>query len=563
MTATPQHPLTAARTALERGDWARARSLLPGARAAAETDVGPDRSPRTTSLDRAEQAEATYLLARAVEWAGEFERAIELYERAFIEYRELGEVRIPALIAGRELSFLHSAVYGNEAVAAGWLERAKRLIDEAGACVEQGWIELAAAQATDDPDIKDPHIRTAAAVADRFGDADLRFCALCHEGTNRVLRGEIAEGMRRVDEAAAAASSGEVADYIAVGEIFCHMLLCCELTLDVRRAEQWTVIAESFGTRSDAPWVSAICRTHYGGILTAAGRWEEAEQQLSQSLDLYDSTYPALRSSALVRLADLKVRQGRYDEAARLLSGFEFDSYAVRPLARIHLVRGEVDISRRILQRAIGPADLPLHAPELTLLAEVEVAAGDLEAAQAVCERLDRMATATAVPRVRALADYAAGISGAAAGDPAALGRLEAALPSFVAAGLPLEEARTRLAISRLLAESSPMVAVAEAKAALEIFDSLAAHPDADAAARHLRGLGQTARAAPRREGPLTTRESEVLRLVAEGMTNEDIAGRLYISRRTVEHHVSNVFAKLGLASRSEAVAYFLRHGAQ
>lgn len=568
MTATPQDWLDGARTALDRGDWATARSLVAGVLGDGESELRRPDPPRhdppsSTGLDRAERAEALHLLARAVEWSGEYERAIELYERAFVAYRELGEVRTPALIAGRELSFLHGAVYGNEAVAAGWLERAKRLVDEAGSCVELGWVELAAALAVDDPDLKDPHIRRAAAVADQFGDADLRFCALCYEGTNRVLRGDIAAGMRLIDEAAAAATGGEVGDYIAVGEIFCHMLLCCELTLDVRRAEQWTALAESFGARSNALWVSAICRTHYGGILTAAGRWDAAERELSQSIELYDSSYRALRSSALVRLADLRVRQGRYDEAARLLAGFEFDSYAVRPLARLHLGRGEVDISRRILRRAIGPADQPLHAPELALLTEVEVAAGDLDAARAVCERLDRLASTTAVQRVRALADYAAGIAGAAAGDPSALGHFEAALPTFVAAGLPLEEARTRLAISQLLAGSSPTVAVAEARSALQIFDSLAARPDADAAARHLRGLGETARTAPRLKGPLTSRETEVLRLVAEGLTNEHIAQRLFVSKRTVEHHVSNILAKLGLTSRSEAVAYYLRHGAR
>jgi DNA-binding CsgD family transcriptional regulator len=560
MTSTPRPALDRARAALGRGDWATARSLLADALSGAEGDPRRQQAPPAVDADL---AEAAYLLAQAHEWAGDYEPAIEWYERAYAAYRDLGETRIPALIAGRELSFLHSAVYGNDAVAAGWLERARRLAAEAGDCVERGWVELAAAMATEDPVAKEAHISAAASVADRFDDADLRFCALAHEGTSRIMRGDIDAGMRRVDEAAAAATSGEVSDYITIGEIFCHMLVCCELTLDVRRAEQWSEIAESFAARSNASWVSAICRTHYGGVLTAAGRWDEAEQELTRSADRYRSSYPALQSSALVRLADLRIRQGRYDEAARLLAGFEFDSYAVRPLARLQLVHGEVDQARRILHRAVGPPDHPLHAPELALLAEVEVAAGDLAAARDVCARLTRLAGATTARRVRALADYAAGVTSAAAGETAALTHFEAALPAFVAAGLPLEAARTRLAISRLVAESSPAVAIAEARSALATFDSLLARPDVDAAARQLRELGAAGRAAPRRNGPLTDREREVLRLVAEGLTNEHIAQRLFISKRTVEHHVSNVLAKLGLTSRGEAIAYHLRHGAE
>ncbi len=140
--------------------------------------------------------------------------------------------------------------------------------------------------------------------------------------------------MRCVDESAAAATGGEVTDYLAAGEIYCKMLVCCELTLDVRRAQEWMAVATAFGRDANAAWVSAICRTHYGGILTAAGRWTEAENELSTAVQLYDTGYRAARSSAVVRLADLRARQGRLEEAARLLAGVESDSYcraAARP----------------------------------------------------------------------------------------------------------------------------------------------------------------------------------------------------------------------------------------
>ncbi len=535
--------LGAGKSALDRGEWEHARPLLREA------------------LAQEESAEALYHLARAEEWAGEYRIAVELYERAFIAYRELGETRLPALIAGRELSFLHAAVYGNEAVAAGWLARARSLARESGRCVEAGWVELAHGLMTDDPTEKEVHVRAAATIAERFDDANLRFCAMGNEGVTRVLAGQITEGMRLLDEAATAAANGEISDYLTVGEIYCHMLTCCELTLDVRRAQQWITTGTSFGTRSNAPWVSAICRTHYGGILTAAGRWDDAERELESSIALYDASYGALRSSAMVRLADLRVRQGRYDEAARLLAGFEFDSYAVRPLARLHLARGEHDVARRVLRRFLDEAgEHTLQAPELALLAEVELAAGRVEQARAIAERLDAIATEADVPRIRALAKYTAGIVCAAAGEPGALAYLEAALPDFARADLPLEAARARLAISRTVADTAPEVAVAEARAALEAFDALAAAPDANATASHLRALGEPGRAAPRGDGALTRRESEVLAHLAEGRTNAEIAQLLFISKRTAEHHVSNILTKLGVTTRAAAIAHALRH---
>ncbi|NEE03765.1 LuxR family transcriptional regulator [Phytoactinopolyspora halotolerans] len=540
--------LAAGKAALVRGDWALARPLLADA------------------VERHETADGLYQLARAVEWAGDYQDAIALYERAFVAYRELGESRIPALIAGRELSFLHAAVYGNDAVAAGWLARARSLVYEAGECVESGWVELAEALVTEDGESKLAHAQAALDIAGRLNDADLRFCALSNVGVALVLQGRIDDGMRALDEAATAAAGREVTDYITAGEIYCHMLLCCELTLDVRRAQQWSAVATGHGTRENSPWVSAICRTHYGAVLTAAGQWDEAERELRASIDLYDASYRALRSGAIVRLADLRVRQGRYDEAGRLLAGFEFDAFAVRPLARLHLVRGEHAMARRLLRRVVGTTgdaasgDDATHPLELALLAEVEAAAGNLDEARAVCKRLSSVVAVAQVPRIRAFAEYAAGVVCAAAEDPDALAHFEAALPLFAEAELPLEEARTRLAISQAIAATEPEVAAAEARAALEVFERMAAFADADAAANHLRGLGvHGGRPARRTAGPLTRRESEVLAHVAEGLTNEQIAARLYISKRTVEHHVGSVFAKLGVATRAEAAAYALR----
>ena len=429
------------------------------------------------------------------------------------------------------------------------------LAEVSGDCRERGWVELARVLATDDLGEKERHIAAAMDIARRFGDTDLEFDALAYAGVCLVERGRIAEGMRMLDEAAAAAQGGEVQAFTAVGEIYCKMLLACELVLDVRRAEQWTDAANLLARRSNVAWASAICRMYHGGILTAAGRWTEADETLSASVGTYDRGYRALRSGAIVRLADLRVRQGRFEEAEQLLTGHEHDGYAVRPLARLHLARGEVEFAATLLRRHLDQAgDGVLHAPALALLAEAEVAAGRTAEARVLGERLAAIAEETRTPFVRAFAEFVAGI--VTLGDEGAASHLESALAGFAAAGLPLEEARTRLELARILSTGKPDVAVAEAGTALTIFDRLGAVPDADAAAALLRSLGAGGRTGPKAVGLLSRREQEVLKLLGLGLSNPEIAARLYISRKTAAHHVSNVLAKLGLRNRAEAAAF-------
>lgn len=532
------------RAALDRGDWASARALFHDA------------------LDQADSPEACHGLARAEEWAGDFEAAVRLYERAFAGYRARGERRLPALIAGRELSFLHAAVFGNVAAASGWLARARTLADEAGECPEAGWVELAEALATGDPVEMDGHARVAADIARRAGDPDLEFCALGYQGTSLVLRGRVSEGMRCVDEAALAATNGEVRDHLVVGEIYCKMLLCCELILDVRRAQEWIGTADAAGRASNDTWISAVCRMHYGGILTAAGRWPEADVELSSSLRLYDSGMRAMRSGSAVRLADLRVRQGRVQEAAALLTDNEFDGQAVLPLARLHLIRGEVQVADAVLRRALdGDAATVLDAPVLALLAEVRAAAGRLAEAETLHGRVSALAKESRLAHVEALAAQVAGVLRRATAQDDALVCFEEALRGFTRAGLPWEAARCRLAMAGVLAGTSSEVAVAEARAALDSFRRLGARSDADLAATALRDLGVRAPAvpSPRNADGLTGRECEVLRLMVEGLTNQQIAGRLFLSKRTVEHHVGSILAKLGVTSRVEVLARELR----
>jgi DNA-binding NarL/FixJ family response regulator len=244
-----------------------------------------------------------------------------------------------------------------------------------------------------------------------------------------------------------------------------------------------------------------------------------------------------------------------------LLDGLGVNGDTARPLAVIHLARGEHALAREVLTHALTAVDPTITAavPLLATLVDVELASGDADAADAVAQQLATIAAEHGGAFARAEAAFARGRVCAKRGDGDVVRCLREALSGFSAGMMPLEMARCRLELATVLAGERPDAAVSEARAALQAFERLNAPRHADAAAAVLRSLG--VRPAPRAEGygVLTGREREVLTLLGEGLSNPEIADRLYISRKTVEHHVGNVLAKLGLRSRAEAAAYAVR----
>lgn len=502
--------------------------------------------------------------------AGDYAAALALRERAFAGWRARGDRRRAAYLAAYLIAFDHVAFFGNPAVAQGWLERGAHLAEEAGDCVEAGWVALSRCLYAVDPRERAALAAEAHRIGLAFGDADLRFDALAYTGLALVDDGRIAEGMRRLDEAAAAARGGEVTSPVVAGEIYCKLLVACESTLDVRRAEQWQPVTVPFGERPAVAWVSAVCRTYYGGILVVAGRWDEAEHELGESLRLYDASYRALRASALARLAELRVRQGRLAEARQLLSGPQQDGFAVRPWARTEWLCAE-DAAQQVavvsrVARALRRRGGLLDVPTLALLAEMQVACGDLPAAG---RTVQTMLDLSAVDQVDSLVGYARQsracvLAAAGPGDPGvgkAVEELELAITHFTAAQLPLEAAGARLRLAQLLVATDPSFARAEAMTAAEAFAWLGATAELDRATALLRDLGGPARTGVRRGALLTDREEEVLALVSQGLSNPQIAERLFISRKTASHHVSNVLTKLGVRNRVEAAAWAVAHG--
>ena len=498
-----------------------------------------------------ESAEALDGLSQAAHFQGDHARAIELKERAFAAYRRRGK-RVEAAELARWLAFLHGAVHGNAAAANGWMARAESLLEEVEECAAHGWLTLDRAPFTDDAAERERLATAALAIARRFGDRDLEFSAKALLGEAYVASGRVAEGMTLLDETMAAVSGGEVAGIGPIGEIYCRLFSACERATDVRRAEQWLAAAGRSVAWTD--FAPPTCRSHYGGILIAIGRWAEAEQELLTALRTFERGYRAERTTPLVRLADLRVRQGRFEEAERLLEGGDWHPAARRMLATIAWGRGDLGLAEdraRLCLESEDPSD-PACAPLLALLVDIRLARGEHAAAEEAAERLAAMRSGDA--RADAWAEFAIGrLRGEAS-------RMQTALERFSALDLPLEAGRAQArARQDARARELPLPRSSEARLALGAFEQLGAVRDADRAAEVLRGLGAGGRAWPRGHGALTQRQSEVLALVAEGCTDAEIAERLFISRRTAEHHVAAILSKLGLRSRAEAVAHALR----
>jgi DNA-binding NarL/FixJ family response regulator len=522
--------------ALTDADWEAARSCFEEASAADES------------------AEALDGLGRALHFQGEYARAIELTERAFAAYRQEGRV-VEAADRARWLAFLHGAVNCNMAVASGWMARAETLLGETDECAGHGWLAVDRAPFTEDVAEREQLAAAALAIARRFGDVDLEYDALALLGESYVAAGRVAEGIRLIDEAMTAVSAGEVVGIVPVGDICCRLLSACEMTRDLTRAEQWMSVAGPFEAWSE--WVSPVCRTHYGGILVAAGRWTEAEKELVAASETFERGYRLMRGAPVVKLAELRVRQGRFDEAKRLLEGNESHPVARLALATIALGRGELSLAEELVGLCLdGDA---VTAAALELLVQIRLARADLGGAAEALERLATLAAASEDDHADAFLELGTGRLRGAERDERAVAHLQAALRAFAALDLPLEAGRAQLQLAGTLRASAPEAAVAEARVALRAFEELGATADADAAGALLRGLGTKGRAFPKRYGTLTKRETEVLALLADGCSNAEIAERLVISRRTAEHHVAHILSKLDLRSRAEAAAFAVR----
>jgi DNA-binding NarL/FixJ family response regulator len=537
--------------ALQAGRWEEARAAFAAALAEKETP------------------EALDGMGAALWWLGETRASLAHTERAYAGFRRAGDA-VPAAGAAISLCVTWISNFDNHAAAGGWLARAERLLEDVDPNPLQGWLWLLRGYLEPDPGRARELQQRVLELARATGDPDLELCALGDLGLTLVSQGRTAEGLALIDEAMAATLGGEHRRLDTVVTACCDMLVACDLAGDLRRAVQWCQVADEFTDRYGCPFLYARCRTLYGGVLVAKGRWAEAEAELRAAIRMAEGAGPASSAEALARLADLRLRQGRLEEAEALLPEGGGGRAAARTAARLRLARGEPAVAAGLLERSLEDDGRPgIHgerhlraAAALETLVAARLALGDQDAATAAAARLADLAAADADGRgqVAAMAAQAAARVAAAEGRPEEARRLlERALRLFSGNDLPHETALARVELARALAGVNPELAVAEARTALAAFERLGAAGDADAADALLRSLGATGRTGPKRAGMLTRREQEVLRLIGLGLSNPEIAQRLFISRKTAAHHVSNVLAKLGVRNRAGAIVYATR----
>lgn len=402
-----------------------------------------------------------------------------------------------------------------------------------------------------DPEAARAGSAEARALARLVGETDLEMLALALEGLSLVSVGQVDDGMRKLDAAAAAAVGGEMTDADSIETVCCLVIDACKRVRDLERAGEWCVrvreIADRFGDRQ----MFAVCRTHYADVLLWHGDWAEAERELVTGARELSKLRPGRDEDALVRLAELRRRQGRTIEAASLLD--RSSGHRLHPLVTglLALDAGEIEAARDAVERflrRIGEADRFERVVGLELLVRVGVAAGDLPAARAAADEIAAIARVTPNAPLRASALLAEGRLAAAAGEhPLARALLEDAADLFDASGARYDAALARLDLAACLrAEGRARPASLVQRSARE-------------ALRALGAAGPESRA-----GDLSAREREVLRLVARGDSNEEIARELVLSVRTVERHVANLYAKIGVSgrtARAAATAWAHTHG--
>ena len=535
--------------------------LATGERSLAEGNWARAARDFTAALEIDASAAALDGLGDAHFWLGDHHRGVELREQAYAAYLNDGEHQCAVDVA-LWLCRVDAANFGNDAAAAGWLARARRLVDEHGLASRLPRVLLHEAFATPDPSEGEALARKAYELGQDANDADLQLCALSQLGAALVEQGRIAEGVGYLDEAMAGSLGGEGRHRDTVVFTSCTTMISCITCAEFERAVQWIRATDRYARRYGSPFLYVECRTLYGAVLIAIGDWVQAEEELTAALEASRDAMPALHHQALATLAGLRLDQGRLEEAERLVVGLEDQPAAVGVIARILLRRSRAATAKAALRRCLAEvggenlASLPLWE----LLGEAELAQGRTDVALEVAEHLAELGATQRCAIATARAARLEGRAREATDDARA--QLGTALAAFTRLGMPMEAALTRLLLAESLREVAPQVAVDEARVSLTAFEALGAAHDADRAAGLLRDLGVSAsRAGPKGLQPLTNREQEVLGLLGEGLTNADIADRLYISPRTAEQHVARVLAKLGLNNRTEAAAQAVRHG--
>lgn len=541
--SSPSHALEKGRESFRAQAWGAAFSQLSAA----------DREETLEPDDSLLLAQSALLIGREVEGG-------DLLARAHQAFLSAGEVQ-RAVRCAFWLGFT-LLIGGEPAKAGGWLARAGRLLESQADCVDKGYLLLPEGYRlfhAGDPQAAHAMFAQSVAIGERFRDRELVTLGLQGQGRALIRQGEIARGVTLLDEAMVAVTAGEVSPLTA-GGIYCSVLEACGEICDLQRAQEWTSALDRWcASQPDLVPYRGHCLVRRAELLQLHGAWPDALEGAQQASEWLSQPAPKPGiGAAFYQMGEVHRLRGKFAEAeeAYRQAGQWHRTFGPGP-ALLRLAKGEVGEANAAIRRI---AEEP-HAPGprariLDAYVEIALTSNDVGAARRASEELAGIAAGQDIPFLRALSCRATGAVLLAEGDAhGALAALRQSWSLWSDLQAPYEAARVRYLLGlsfRKLGDTQS--AAQELVAARQTFQRLQAAVD----------LARVEALQPGEErkgsGPLTDRELQVLRLVASGMTNRGIAGRLHISEKTVARHMSNIFMKLDLSSRTAAAAYAYDH---
>jgi DNA-binding CsgD family transcriptional regulator len=494
------------------------------------------------------RATAAKMLARDLESA-------EILERAHHGYLESGETLRAAYCAGWiGMTLLFTGAMGP---AGGWLARADRLLEDVPEeTVVHGYALLPVMfrhEAAGDLDAAVATAAEAAQIGKRHGDPELMALAIHAHGHMLVRAGRVPEGLTLLDEAMVAVTTAELSPFV-VGIVYCGVILACQEGFEVARAREWTLELTRWVERQrDLVAFTGRCLVHRAEILQLGGSWAEALEEARLAAERFVETKNPAAGLAHYRQGELLRLRGEFTAAEEAYRDASRQGWEPQPgLAQLRLAQGRRDVALAAIRRARAEVTAPLkRAALLPAQVEIALAVSEVDEARSACLELGELAKRYESAMLDAIVAYAQGSVALAEGDArAALASLRHAQGIWLELDAPYEVARTRELIAQACCGlGDDEAGVLELDAARQLFERLGAAPD-------LARLSM-------RTGPahgLSGRVVEVLRLVASGKSNREIASTLVISEHTVARHVQNIYAKLGLSSRAAATAYAFEH---
>ncbi len=530
------------RELLREQEWAAAFSKLSA----------PDVAALLGPVDLEGVAKAAYLLGNEAEGS-------EFYRRAHEEFLNLDQTQDAARCAFW-LGFM-SLINGELAIGTGWLSRAERLLATQPDCCEKGYLLLPIGYREahgGDPVAGHSAFESAGEIGSRFGDKDLITMALQGQGRCLIRQGEIARGVTLLDEAMVGVTAGEVSPIVA-GAVYCSVIEGCSEIFDLRRAREWTTALEKWcSSHPDIVPYRGHCRVRRAEILQLEGAWPDAMDEAQQASEWLSKPKPRAEvGAALYCKAEVHRFRGEFAEAEEAYNQASRWDRTQPGLAQMRLAQGQLEAANAAIRRIAEEVQGSLNrARVLDAYVEIVLAVNDVAAAHVAADELSEIADRYEAPLLVALSTRAVGAVLLAEEDARrALTFLRQSWTTWCDLDAPFEASRTAVLTALACRElGDEDAARAELTAAREVFERLGAVTDL---ARTEALLVTTSVPAA---GELTSREVEVLRLIARGLTNRAIAEELHISEKTVARHVSNIFLKLDLSSRSAATAYAYQH---